>query len=192
VYRQKLVKLPRPEFLVLYNGTESFPDEKELKLSDAFMDVDGYSDNRLELTVKVYNVNKGHNEEIVKKSEALRGYVEFVDKVREYQKQVRRENLGIGEKGILVVAIGYCKGHGILGEFWQRLTNEEVNMLATEWSWEDALAVREEEAREEGKEEVAESALREGCSIELVQKITGLSIKRIKELLQDVVHASVV
>jgi hypothetical protein len=82
VYRQKLVKLPRPEFLVLYNGTEPFPDEKELKLSDAFMEVEGYSDARLELTVKVYNVNKGHNEAIVKKSEVLSGYVEFVDKVR--------------------------------------------------------------------------------------------------------------
>jgi AraC-like DNA-binding protein len=102
----------------------------------------------------------------------------------------------MGGKGILAtaigLAIGYCKGHDILSEFWQRLTNEEVNMLATEWNWEDALAVREEEGLEEGIERVAENALREGYSIEAVQKISGLSIKRLKELLQDVTRKAVV
>ncbi len=40
-YQKLLVKIPRPEFIVLYNGTDEYPDYKELKLSDAFMDVEG-------------------------------------------------------------------------------------------------------------------------------------------------------
>ncbi|MDR2247116.1 MAG: Rpn family recombination-promoting nuclease/putative transposase [Treponema sp.] len=36
VYGRKLLKIPRPEFIVLYNGTEPYPDRTVLRLSDAF------------------------------------------------------------------------------------------------------------------------------------------------------------
>ena len=51
-------------------------------------------------------------------------------------------------------------------------------MLITEWNWDDALAVR----FEEGREEIARSALAEGASFEFVQKITGLDTETIKNL----------
>ena len=35
VYKSKLLKIPKPDFIVLYNGTDEFPDEKILRLSDA-------------------------------------------------------------------------------------------------------------------------------------------------------------
>jgi hypothetical protein len=60
IYRHKLIKIPKPDFIVLYNGTEQCPDEFELKLSDAFMEAPEIPD-LLELTVKGYNVNDGHN-----------------------------------------------------------------------------------------------------------------------------------
>jgi hypothetical protein len=65
-YQNKLEKIPKPEFIVLYNGKEDYPDYKVLKLSDAFKDVEGLklsvsSVMPLELTVQVYNVNHGHN-----------------------------------------------------------------------------------------------------------------------------------
>jgi hypothetical protein len=59
VYRQRLVKLPRPEFIVLYNGSAGYPDRTTLKLSDAFEQVEGNSAVNLELTVKVFNIEKG-------------------------------------------------------------------------------------------------------------------------------------
>jgi hypothetical protein len=40
-YQKNFVKIPRPEFIVLYNGVEPYPDYSELKLSDAFMDIEG-------------------------------------------------------------------------------------------------------------------------------------------------------
>ena len=38
-YNTKEIKLPRPECYVFYNGDAQFPQEKIMKLSDAFKDV---------------------------------------------------------------------------------------------------------------------------------------------------------
>jgi hypothetical protein len=40
LYRDCLVKIPRPEFIVLYNGTKKTPDQWEEQLSDAYMEVE--------------------------------------------------------------------------------------------------------------------------------------------------------
>ena len=89
VYKSKLLKIPKPDFIVLYNGLDEFPDEKTLRLSDAYREMpealSGFSGS-LELEVRVVNINEGRNEAIVKKSKELYGYVRFVSKVREYQK----------------------------------------------------------------------------------------------------------
>ncbi|GMO70454.1 MAG: hypothetical protein Ta2A_19060 [Treponemataceae bacterium] len=37
LYRRKQVPIPQPEFIVLYNGTEDYPEQSEIKLSDAFI-----------------------------------------------------------------------------------------------------------------------------------------------------------
>ena len=58
-------------------------------------------------------------------------------------------------------------------------------MLMTEWNWDDALAVRFEEGREEGREDVARNALAEGASIEFVSRITGLDMEAVKTLVQE-------
>jgi predicted transposase YdaD len=62
-------------------------------------------------------------------------------------------------------------------------------MLFTEWNWDDALAVRYEEGKEEGKEDRdkeiafnALNALKEGIPIETIQKITGMDIETISSL----------
>jgi predicted transposase YdaD len=52
----------------------------------------------------------------------------------------------------------------------------------TEWNWDDALAVRYEEGREEGREEVARIALAEGATFDFIQKITGLDIETIRKM----------
>ena len=63
-------------------------------------------------------------------------------------------------------------------------------MLLTEWNTEDAIAVRAEEAWEEGLEEgreereieIAQNALAEGLAVEFVQKITGLDLETVEKL----------
>jgi hypothetical protein len=88
-YQKKLEKIPCPEFIVLYNGDAPYPDHKELRISSAFKnakDLNGI-EPPLELVVQVYNINRGHNEEILKKSEVPGGYSFFIDNIRECQKK---------------------------------------------------------------------------------------------------------
>ena len=186
VYRQKLVKLPRPEFIVLYNGIANYPDTKELKLSTAFEKDEGNEEINLELTVKVYNINKGHNEYLVEKSETLSGYVAFVDIVRTNQEIVSKDKAGISREEVLklalIKAIEYCKKHNILADFLNGLSNEEVNMLTSEWNLEDALAVREEEGLESGieiGEKKVIELLRSGKTLDEIMSLIGIDTQTI-------------
>jgi predicted transposase/invertase (TIGR01784 family) len=76
--------------------------------------------------------------------------------------------------------------HDILKEFMEEHAKEVMNMLTTEWNWDTAKEVWQEEAREEGREEgvltTARNALEEGLSVEMVQKITDLSLETIERL----------
>jgi len=181
LYQAKLEKIPTPEFIVLYNGNEDYPDFSELKLSNAFKDFEGLklsNDNiiPLELIVKVYNINHGRNPEMLKKSENLNGYSIFINKVREYRKE--EETL---EKAA-VSAIKYCTANNILKDFLEAHASEVLNMLLTEWNQDEAVEVAREEGREEEREEIARNALAKGSTLEFVHEITGLSLEVIESL----------
>jgi len=55
-------------------------------------------------------------------------------------------------------------------------------MLTTEWNWDTAKKVWQDEAREEGVLFTARNALEEGISDETIHKITGLSLDEIERL----------
>jgi predicted transposase YdaD len=181
IYTTKAITIPRPEFFVLYNGKAAYPDQKTIRLSDAFESTValGFPEKEspaLELEVKVININEGRNELIAKKCKTLEGYMGFIGKVRELEKgsEDREETM---RKAVL-----YCRDNDILKEFLEKNGTEVMNMLMTEWKMEDALAVRYEEGREEGREEIARNALAKGVSVELIHSITGLDIEAIKNL----------
>jgi len=178
-YQNKLEKIPKPEFIVLYNGKENYDDYKELKLSDAFKDVEdlklsGRDTIPLELIVQVYNVNHGHNSEILKKSETLDGYSIFIDKIREYQK--KRNSLEKAAKS----AINYCIKNNILKDYLEANASEVLNMLLGAWNWDTAKEVWQEEAREEGLEE----GLEKGMYYVLDLLNQGLTKEEINERIQ--------
>jgi hypothetical protein len=196
LYGRKKLTIPRPEFIVLYNGEEPYPDEAVLKLSDVFeeavsLGVPGDRLPALELRVKVYNINQGHNEGIIRRCERLDGYSMLIAKVREYEAELcggrKPQRLSDNEKEeAMTRAIRWCIGRNILKPFLETHGSEVVNMLMSEWKLEDALVVEREEGREEGREErdleVARNALAAGLPPELIQKITGLAIKDIASL----------
>ena len=202
IYNTALEKIPTPEFIVLYNGKTPYPDYAELKLSDAFIyagDLKKSERFPLELTVQVYNINHGRNLELLRKSESLHGYSFFIEKVREYYKELlpkyvkEKEAAGKDEIDIKALnneamkkAIEYCINHDILKEFLKTHSSEVLNMLLTEWNWDDAIAVNREEAWEEGREEreieIAQNALAKGFSVESIHEITDLSLETIEKL----------
>jgi hypothetical protein len=87
----------------------------------------------------------------------LSGYVDFVHIADESRARIKLENPGMNRELVLEKAVAYtvtyCKEHGILKDFLENLSPEEVNMLATEWNMEDALRVREEEGIQRGRRE---------------------------------------
>ena len=193
IYASNLIRIPRPEFFVLYNGVSPCPDDETLRLSKAFEQASsiGIPDKEapsLELTARVININQGRNEEILKRSKTLNGYCAFIEKVREYESE------GYSLEEAIRKAVKYCRDHDILKEFLEANAKEVMALLLTEWNWDDALAVRYEEGmedglekgmekgREEGREETARNALAQGLSIDIVQKITGLDMETIKNL----------
>jgi hypothetical protein len=183
VYQTKLEKIPMPEFIVLYNGIDKYPDHVELKLSDAFKRIKGLKSADsipIELKVKVYNINRGHNSEILKKCETLDNYSFFIDKIRENQKK------GFTLEKSFKDAIEYCIKNNILKEYLEAHGSEAFNMIFTEWNWDTALEVAREEGREDGREEgieyTARNALSKGIPFQTVQEITGLSLEKISAL----------
>jgi predicted transposase/invertase (TIGR01784 family) len=59
-------------------------------------------------------------------------------------------------------------------------------MLLTEWNWDDAKEVWQEEAREEGREDerekIAKNMKARGRPLEEISEDTGLSIEEIEKL----------
>jgi hypothetical protein len=154
VYRQRIVKIPTPEFYVLYNGRERLPEEETLRLSTAFMERTGVPS--LELTVRILNINQGYNEGIVKKSDTLNGYITFIAKVRENQDK------GMELTEAITEAVKYCTGKHILQKFLTEHSKEVLNMLTTEFNLKDAQEVWLEEGREEGIEIGIERGIERG------------------------------
>jgi len=79
-------------------------------------------------------------------------------------------------------AIQDCKEKGLLTDFWNSLTPDDIDKIADEFEITFTLEREREKGREDGREKVALNALAEGLSIDLVSKITMLDIKKVREL----------
>lgn len=137
-YRMTLVKIPTPEFYVFYNGEKEQPLERVLSLSDAFMNPAG--ENSVELKVKVININSDKAHEILGKCGILKEYSQFISTVRKYSY----------EESAIKKAIKECIEQGILADYLKRKGSEVENMLIAEYSYEEDIQVKQEEARQEG------------------------------------------
>jgi predicted transposase/invertase (TIGR01784 family) len=193
-FKRKMEKIPKPEFIVLYNGEDNYPDYKELRLSESFIQADIKIDLPLELVVQVYNINKGRNQEILSKSRTLENYSKFIDKIREYQKEYKwkyykKENDEDKKKKLLEKsfrsAINYCIKNDILRDFLKKHNSEVINMLYGEYDPEVEMRVVREEALEEGREEGEEIGMEKSRQYFLELLDQGLTIEEIKERLQQ-------
>ena len=137
-YRTTLVKIPTPEFYVFYNGEKEQPLERVLSLSDAFMNPAG--ENSVELKVKVININSDKAHGILDKCGILKEYSQFISTVRKYSE----------EESAIKKAIKECIEKGILADYLKRKGSEVENMLIAEYSYEEDIQVKQEEARQEG------------------------------------------
>ena len=189
-YKKKAMKLPYPEFYVFYDGKDSYPAEKTLKLSDAFIIPEKkYLKKKnisLEILVKVININIGANNSILKHCKTLEEYSTLVELVRES----KQENPDSSLEETLTKAIK----NGILSEYLQRKSSEVRNMLIAEYSYETDIEVQREEAFEEGLEkgellgaeqnriQTAKNMITMGLTLEQIVQATELSFEKVQEI----------
>lgn len=140
-YRKRRVPIPKPEIYTFYNGKEKWEKEKILKLSDAFIMKD--PNPAVELKVKVININPDQNHEVLDRCKVLKEYSIFMDTIRKYQES--------GDEEPYRKAIEECIEENVLADYLRKKGSEVVNMLMSEYNYEDDIAEQREEAYEEGK-----------------------------------------
>ena len=128
LYSSALQKIPAPNFIVFYNGTEREEDYWINYLSESYENLSG--EPNLELKVLTLNINEGHNRELMEQCQSLREYAQYVAKVREY---ARESDLDTAVEQ----AVDDCIQNGVLAEFLRKHKSEVIAMSIFEYDKEE-------------------------------------------------------
>ena len=111
LYSSSIQKIPAPNFLVFYNGTEREENSWVSYLSESYENLTG--EPNLELKVITLNINEGHNSQLLEQCQILREYAQYVAKVREYAGSTDLDTA-------VEQAVNDCIQNGILAEFLRK------------------------------------------------------------------------
>ncbi len=179
VYGRTRVKLPTPEYIVFYNGSDIAEDRRTLYLSDSFSL--GHGQGCLECTCEVININRGHNKELLDKCHRLWEYSEFVS---ETEANIKK---GMSREEAIQAAIEHCIEQDILADILKTEKSEVLHMIfLTEYDEKKHLQHTFEEGRIEGIKE----GMTRGGEDKLFQMIQkkhnkGKSMEQIAEELEE-------
>ena len=171
----------------MYVGKKELPEEQELRLSDAFYTKDS---NKLELVVTVKNCSSSKLLPVVKKCSILKQYCQFIEIVEHnYNKLFPKKSFK--------KAIEISMEQGILKDYLDRKSREVINMLCAKYDYKMDIAVKQEEAREEGIAigmqegaqqkalELAKSFYSNGASVELIAKSLGMPVEQVERIIEE-------
>ena len=167
IYGSQCITLPVPRFVVFYNGSQARPEKEILKLSDAF----GGDDRCLEFKAIMYNVNYGHNKELMKQCRILEDYAYFIDQIRKYEHDKYPLKMAVE------LATKDCIDQDVLRDFLTKNRSEVTDMLLQEYSFKEHMKMEREDAREE--------ALVEGESIGMTKGKALGKAEAVMELLEE-------
>ena len=163
LYSSVIQKIPAPNFIVFYNGTEKKEDSWINYLSEAYQNLSG--EPNLELKVLTLNINEGHNGELMEQCQILREYAQYVAKVREY---ARETELDVAVEQ----AVNDCIQNNILTEFLRKNKSEVIAMSIFEY---------DKAGREAGKKEIIQYMYSTGkYTLDEIAEILGLSIGEVR------------
>ena len=97
-------------------------------------------DSKARYRMTLVNINSDKAHEILDKCGILKEYSQFISTVRKYSY----------EESAIKKAIKECIEKGILADYLKRKGSEVENMLIAEYSYEEDIQVKQEEARQEG------------------------------------------
>lgn len=153
LHHAALIRIPAPKFIVFYNGVDFQPELQTLKLSDAF-ETDA-EQPELELLVSVYNINFGHNTELLNACHLLKEYAQYVEQVRIFARE-----LPFAEA--VEHAVTHCIYNDILADFLSKNRAEAIAVSIFEYDEEQHLECIREEWRKIGQEEGRKEGMKEG------------------------------
>ena len=184
-YAEKVYKIPNPDFYVVYVGKKDQPLEQELCLSDAFYEKES---SKLELVVKVKNCTDPKLLPVVKKCDILKQYCQFIEIVEQnYNSLFPRRSFKR--------AIELSMEKGILTDYLDRKSREVINMLCAKYDYKMDVAVKQEEAREDGiaigiKQATEAAAINllkmDVLSPEQIAQAQGLPLQKVLELKEQI------
>lgn len=187
VYSEKQIMIPRPRFLVFYNGVKWEPERKILRLSDSF---EGESDEEtaLECTAVMLNINYGFNRELMEKCQSLHDYSYFVEAVRQGIRVGKNLEEAVDD------AISRSLKDGVLKDILKKNRAEVRSVVLTEYNEELHLKnVREcgyEEGYDHGRQrelvELIIKKLRKGQSLDQIADALEQSPEELKEVYEAV------
>ena len=188
LYSSSLQKIPAPNFIELYNGTDTLSDFSEHRLSSAFENLSG--EPKLELIVTVLNINEGHNALLMEHCQTLKEYSQYVAKVRKYA-------AGMPLDQAVKYAVDECIKENILADFLRKNRAEVISMSIFEYDKEEEEKKLRKAEFEAGVEAGEKSGIQKGVlntarhllelnllSLENISRATGLSIDELKKLQQ--------
>ena len=153
IYSGSRIKIPLPQYIVFYNGSQEEPDRREYRLSDAFeRKQNSYC---LECVATVLNINTGHNRQLMENCSLLWQYAFFVSKVRLYLERYP-ENL----EGAVDMAVEECIEEDILADFLKKQRGEVKDVILTEYNAERHIRNEKKLSYEEGVKEGMEQGIK--------------------------------
>ena len=177
-YAEKVYKIPNPDFYVVYIGKKELPLEQELRLSNAFYEKDG---SKLELVVKVKNCSDSKLLPLAGNCDILKQYCQFIEIVEQNYNRVF-------PKRSFKKAIEIAMEQGILTDYLDRKSREVINMLCAKYDYKMDIAVKKEEAFQDGQEakaiEDAKSFYANGVSVEIIAKALKMTQEQVLQIVK--------
>ena len=192
LYSSVLQKIPAPQFIVFYNGTEKKKDSWVNHLSEAFENLSGAP--KLELEVLTININEGHNSELMEQCQTLREYAQYVACVRRYAKEFELNEA-------VKLAVDECIRNNILSEFLRANKSEVISMSIFEYDKEEEERKLRKAEYEAGvaagikagvskgkilaKKDAASSLITLGLTVEQISSALKVDVETVEQWIAD-------
>ncbi len=173
-YGSTLIPLPVPKLVVFYNETSEKDDEVVLRLSDSF-NKENRADADIEVTVRMLNVNYGHNAKLMENCRPLMEYSWFVDKIREHQKKDSLEEAT--KKTIEEMSDAFR-----IKSFLVAHMEEIKGMLDTEYKEAEVNEAFKEQGRQEARENDIIGMLQRGKTVKEIVDFCGYPYDQVKKV----------
>lgn len=204
-YSTRLMPLPIPKLVVFYNGRAEKGDDTVLRLSDSFRagieaamregwekegipdkkerieQLMGEADPDIEVKVRMFNINYGHNKGLMEACRSLSEYAWFVEEIRKNSEEMDVEEA-------IDKAMDDMPDTYEIKEFLIGNRAEVKGMCLTEYNEQETMELLKKEFREEGRKEGRKEGREQGTRDTLLASIRSM-MKNLKLTAEEAMGA---